>query len=216
MATSDTVYVPKMVAGNFSPPSSYTTGGVLLDLSADFSFLNALKLDVETLGVLMPVIQVHTYNSDLAGAFAQGKAVIKFMRCRYDKTTVGAVASLPGGVTAQSAKFAAGTTTGSSHTHSIDHDHPSTTSGVVIPQGGAGNNPDAAVGGPDLVGHTHTVDIAAFTGTSGAATHTHDRSFEYDHDHSITTTETAGVLTEVANGTDLSATVFRYLAYGQG
>jgi len=213
MATSDTVTVPKIKVGNWSPPASYTTGGVELDLSVAFSFLNAVKLEVETIGSLMPVMQVHSYNVDTSGAFAQGKAVIKLLRVRYDKITVGAVSGVPSGVTARNTKFAAGTTTGSGHTHAIDHDHPSVT--TATPTVG-GTGADGALGGVAVVGHTHTVDIANFIGSNTSATHTHDRSFEYDHDHGITHTETAASYVEVAAGTDLSTTVFRYRAYGQG
>lgn len=77
------------------------------------------------------------------------------------------------------------------HTHSIDHDHPSFTSGsggqASIPNGGYGlvrksngesvttdGNHDVTTGEPDLVAqpsgwsHTHSIDVPNYIGTSGS------------------------------------------------
>lgn len=212
MSVQDTVTVPKIVYGNKSGPASYATGGFELDLTADFRFIDFLTVEIETNGSLVPSRFRYTRNQDTAGAFAPGKAVIKIMREQYDKLTFGNVSGLPGGVTAQSVKFAAATTTGSGHTHSIDHDHPSATSGTP---NAAGGSVGAAIGGAAHSEHTHTVDIASLTGTSGSQTHTHDRSFEYDHDHSLTETTTDTALAEVSATTNLSTSTLRYFAVGQ-
>ena len=212
MAVLDNINNVKASAGNISGPASYATGGFLLDLSATFSTLGSVELAIETLGSLMPVEYELTLNKDLSGVFAPGKAVIKLTRARYDKGTIGNVSGQPGGVTIQASKTATGTTTGSSHTHAIDHDHPSTTS--ATPTAGGTNGVNSALGQPAISTHTHDVDIAAFVGSSGASTHTHDRSFEYAHDHSNTQTSTNNTATEVASTTDLSGTTWRYFAIG--
>lgn len=211
MAVVDTINNIKVTAGNISPPASYVAGGFLLDLSSTFSFFGNAELAIETAGSLMPIEYEITPNRDTTGAFAPGKAVIKLVRVRYDRATFGNVSNNPSGTTIQASKTATATTTGSSHTHSIDHDHPATTSSTPV-AGGDGVN--AALGQPGIATHTHSVDIPAFTGSSGASTHTHDRSFEYDHNHSTTQVSTNATATEVAAGTDLSTTVFRYAAYG--
>lgn len=212
MATSDVVTVPKIAVGNVSPPASYATGGFLLDLSASFVNLGAVRLSVETLGSLPPCHFQILYNVDTTGAQAFGKCVIKIMRHRYDKASLGAVSGIPGGTATQSALFAAGTTTGSSHTHSINHDHPATNSGVAVAAGGA-----ATSGAVNMVNHIHSVDVAAFTGSSGANTHSHNRAFQYEHNHSFTeTANTDATITELAATTNLSTTVFRYMAVGLG
>ena len=79
-----------------------------------------------------------------------------------------------------------------SHTHTIDHDHPSFTSGsggdenisngefgLIRKSAGESNTTDGVndttAGEPDLVtspsgwAHTHTIDVPSFSGTSGAA-----------------------------------------------
>lgn len=211
MAVIDNINNVKVSAGNVSGPASYATGGFELDLSATFSFLGSLELAVETLGSLMPVEYEITLNRNSSGAFAQGKAMIKLTRVRYDKATIGNVSGNPGGTTVQASKTATGTTTGSSHTHAIDHNHPSVTSSTPT-AGGDGVN--AAIGQPAISTHTHDVDLANFTGNSGSQTHTHDRSFEYDHNHSNTQTSTNGTATEVASTTNLSTTTWRYFAIG--
>lgn len=152
-------------------------------------------------------------NVDSAGSETFGKAMVKLVRERFDHATVGNVSGNPAGTTVQAALFAAGTTTGSSHTHAFDHDHPieSTTStnaaGLGVATGGAFNIDD----------HSHTFDVANFVGTTTATTHAHNRAFEYDHDHSVSApTVTDVAATEVASGTDLRAVTFTMAAYGFG
>lgn len=213
MPTLDTVTVPKIKAVNLSGPSSYTTGGFTADFSADFSFVRSVRLVIETRGNLVSdMYEVTAYNQDNTGAFAQGKCVIKLNKDMYDKMTMGNVSSQPGGVTVQASKTSTGTTSGSSHTHAIDHNHPSVESGAVATAQLA--NWNTAVGGGPLAAHTHTFDLDNFTGSSGANTHTHARSFEYAHTHPITQAETNVTITEVANATNLSTTVWRALVIG--
>lgn len=212
MATSDSVVIPFIVFGNKSGPASYAAGGFELDLTAQLSFVRYLSMEIETVGSLPSDEYEVLLNRDTAGVFAPGKAVIRLLRDRYDKTTAGAVSGQPASVTVQAAKFAAANTTGSSHTHSIDHDHPSTVSSTPT---AAGAGVDAALAQPAVAGHTHAIDVPNFVGSSTATTHTHDRSYEYAHGHSLgTVTDTAVSLVEVANATNLSTTTWRYLACG--
>lgn len=212
MSVSDSVSVPFIAYGNKSGPASYATGGFELDLTAQLSFVRYLSLEIETVGSLASDEYEVLLNRDTSGVFAPGKAVIRLLRDRYDKTTVGAVTGEPGSVSVRASKFATATTSGSSHTHSIDHDHPSTTSGTPT---AAGSGVDAAAAAAAVAGHTHSVDVANFTGNSAATTHTHDRSWEYEHGHAVgTVTDTAVSLVEVANATNLSTTTWRYFAVG--
>lgn len=209
----DTVTIPKIVVGNVSGPASYAAGGFELDLSASFAVLHFFKPVIETAGVLEAEEFEVGINQDTTGALSYGKVVIKIYRDRYDKFSIGAVSGLPAGTATQAAKFAAGTTTNSSHTHTIDHDHPATVSAAMTAAGGAVVS-NAAGGAMEL--HTHSVNVPNFTGNSGANTHSHERSFEYEHSHSFTDAETDISLVEVAAATDLSGVTFRYIAAGYG
>lgn len=213
MPVTNITAIPKITTGNISGPASYSAGGFTLDLSASFSSLNFLKLIEETPGALPDVEYEVLMDRTASGAVAYGQVAIKLVRPRYDKFSIGNVTGLPSGVTAQTSKFAAATSTGSSHTHSTTHDHPATNSSTPT---AAGLGVDSAAGRPDIAGHTHSVDVPSEVFTSGASTHAHDRSFEYNHGHGTTQAETDATLTEVANGTNLSAVTWRYLAVGQG
>lgn len=212
MATSDTVTCPQIVAGTMAGPASYTAGGYVHDLSASLSFLNFYQPTFANLmaGVTSVRFEI-TLNNDGTG-FAQGKALVKVLRVRYDKPTVGTVASLPAGVAAQSVKFAAAASE-TGHGHGVDHDHAAaSTSGFVAGGGGV-----ATGGGTNLQGHNHSADIGAYTGnTTSNNGHPHDRSFEYIHTHAAgATTVTDVVTSEIAAGTNLSSITFGYLAMGQ-
>lgn len=214
MATLDAGTGAKVKAYSFSGPASYATGGFLLDASADFSWIGMVDLVVVTRGVLPAVDHELLLNRDLSSVEAFGKATIKLVRGRYDKATFGAVTGQPGGVTVQAAKTAAGTSTGSSHTHTINHDHPSVESADVTAAGTIGVLLAAAGGA--MRSHTHTFDVPAFTGSAINNQHFHDRSFEYDHAHSLTTATADLTAAEIANATDLSGVSFRALVYGFG
>lgn len=212
MAVQDTINNKDVATGNVSGPASYAAGGFVLDLSATFSTLEFLEMAVTTIGPNLPSFHLEiALNRDATG-FAQGKALIKVMRDRYDKATAGNVSGEPGGVSVRAAKFATGETTGSAHTHSIDHDHPITTSSTPV---AGGNGVNSGVGGIAIADHTHDVDVAAFAGsTPSDGTHTHDRSFEYDHNHSVTNVQTTSTSVEITAGTDLSGTTWRFLGVG--
>lgn len=213
MAVTDSVVVPKIKSYTVNGDSSYSTStGVVLDFTADFSLIRGVLISLETRGSLSGVDwNLGDMNQDRSNTFSPGKTFLILRSAKYDKMTLGNVSGLPSGVTAQTSKFAAGTTTGSSHTHTIDHNHPATESGVPIIVNG---QPNATAGGVAITNHTHTVDLANFTGSSAANTHTHDRSFEYNHTHPINQSETDAALTEVTNGTNLSTTVWRVMVIG--
>lgn len=215
MAVQDTVTIPKYHTQDLTGPASYASPGIVVDMSTTFAFLRYVEPAITTVGNLPPCKYEITLN-DNQGTYAMGKATIKLMRDRYDKQANGAgemdITGKPSGVTVRTVKFATAESTNSPHTHSIDHDHPSATSGTPT-AGGDGVN--AALGLPAISTHTHTVDVAAFTGsTPSSGQHTHDRSFEYDHNHSVTTTSTRMTATEISNGTNLSTTVWKLLVIG--
>lgn len=211
MAIQDTVTIPVLIAGNVSGPASYAAGGFLIDLTASVSFIRFLSVEIEVEGSIVSDEYEALCNRDLSGNFAPGKAVVKLLMDRYDKTTIGSVSGNPSGTTVQAALAQAATITGSSHGHGMNHDHPSATSSTPTAISGGVN---AAVGGnPNMSGHSHAVDIPLFIGGTGLTEHTHQRAFEYEHSHSIgTVTETNATLTEVSAGTNLSTTTFRYFA----
>ncbi len=213
-AVADTTTGAKVKVYNVSGPASYATGGFLLDASADFSWIGYVDVQITAPGVLGPIQTEFLLNRDLSSVEAYGKATLKLVRGRYDKATMGAPAGNPAGTAVQAALFAAATTTGSSHTHTIDHDHPSVTSATETAAGTLGVN--LAAGGGNMVGHTHNFDVPAFTGSSAAATHAHNRSFEYDHSHNKTEAAANISAIEVANGTNISTTTFAVLVYGFG
>ncbi len=211
MAVSDTGTGAKTYAASVSGPASYAAGGFLVDFSSQFTHLGYLEPLVVTRGVLPSVQYEITLNRNLAGTYSPGQAVVKVMRDRYDRAVNGAVSGNPASTTVQAALTAAATTTGSGHTHSMNHDHPSTTSTVNTTGGAA---VVSAGGGPALLSHTHTVDLANFTGSTASATHTHNREFEYDHDHPLTTADTVYAYTEIAAATNLSGGTWKMLAGG--
>lgn len=212
MAVTDTINNKDVFTGDVNGPASYSTGGFVVDLSASLSTLEYLELAITTVGANLPPCHYEIQLNRDASAFAQGKALVKIMRDRYDEASVGNVSGEPGGVSVRAAKFATGLSTGSSHTHGINHDHPIATSAVPT-AGGDGVN--AGIGGLSIADHTHTVDVASFTGTTpSGGTHSHDRSIEYDHNHSVTNTQTNSASVEITAGTNLSGTTWRFLAVG--
>jgi len=196
------VYADKVVG-----PSSYPTGGFVIDCSVTVSSLNFLKLALDTLGNL-PCCRVDvTLNSP-----ANGKATVKLLKLLYTRVaSFGNVQSQPAGVTIQTASGQTSSSE-SSHTHAIDHDHPSFTSAAPTASGGSVN---LNAVGPNMSTHTHTLDLPNFTGTSGAgSSHNHTDNTLYDHRHVETHTNTDFTETEVSNGTDLSGTIWNVFATG--
>lgn len=189
----------------FVGPSSYTTGGFVVDLDATFSSLNALKLAVETVGANLPVCHYEiTLNSP-----SPGRATVKIMRHRFDQVTaIGNVTNQPAGV---SILAASGGVSGSesTHTHSINHDHGSFSSAI---NGTGGGQVLLNAVGPNLEQHTHTLDLPAFVGTSGSGSaHTHQDNSIYQHGHSITYAGTNLASVELPNSTNLGMPYFRSL-----
>lgn len=182
-------------------PSSYTTGGLDLDLTNTFSSINSASVYIKkgtrgSLGIGCIEIREDVPSS--------GHLTIKFLKDQYTKaTSFGNVSGQPSGVTVQATSGQAGTSE-SSHTHAIDHDHPSFASGTPAASGAGVLSQTLGVAHNT---HTHTLDLPAFTGTSGAGTsHNHTDNSLYAHSHSLTHTDTSFTLTEIANATNLSAT----------
>lgn len=201
------------VVGTVSGPASYSTGGFVVDLSADLTDVDFLALSLLTPGNLPPCHLEYALNTPSAG-----KVTVKVMRHRYDRlTSVDAVSNPPSGVTVQTAS---GQTVAaeSAHTHSVDvnHDHGSANSGVSA---SAAINPTAGVGGTvDSLGHVHPVDLPALGTTSktssAGSSHTHTDDNLYAHNHAVTRNETDAASVELAAATDLSGATWAYMAVG--
>lgn len=211
MSVSDSVTVPIVTYGNVSGPASYATGGFLLDLSATYSFIKFLSIEIETPGTILSDEYEIALNQDTTGAFAPGKAVIKLLVDKYDKMSVGNVSGNPASTTVEASKTATATTTGSSHNHTMNHDHPNTTSSTPT---ASGVGVATTVGGIAQTTHTHDVDVAAYTGNTSSDTHTHNRSFEYDHSHGTTSGLSDITPVEPTVGTNFSTVTWRYFAVG--
>lgn len=190
-------------------PSSYATGGFVIDLSATYSSLNSLRLMLKkgTRGNLGIGRLRITLNSPTAG-----KATVVCEKHRYDRiTAVGNVANQPAGVTVVTTSGEKGTAE-ATHTHATDHDHASFTSSVPTDAGGQVN---LAALGPNTDAHTHTLNLPNLTGTSGAGTsHDHADDSIYQHDHAETHAVTNVAVAEIANATNLSASLWFGLATG--
>lgn len=211
MAIQDTVTIPKIVGGSVSGPASYATGGFVLDLSATFSFLRFLSIEITTFTGLQCDDYEVILNQDTAGTFSPGKAVIKLLNHPYDKFSVGNVTGNPGGTATQSALFAAGTTSGSSHVHDMTHGHVASSSTPVA----SGSGVATTIGGVAHSEHTHdSMIVPDYSGNTGSSTHTHNRDYEYDHVHSRTNTETTITPVEVGSGTNVASAAWRYIAVG--
>lgn len=200
-----TTYNQHTIAFEWTEDASYPTGGFVVDLTKTFSTINFFDNPIVkkgSRGANLPAVRYEiTRNSPVAG-----KATIKIVRKRYDRTsTVGNVSGQPVGVTVQATSGVASSSE-SSHTHSIDHNHGSFTSGAAST--GAGQVL-LDVLGPSLATHTHTLDLPNLTGTSGAGTsHNHTDNSIYAHSHSITQTSTSYASSELPNGTNLSGTTW--------
>lgn len=195
----------KVETDSFSGPASYSTGGITI--ATGLASVDHLKLFVSVPGAnLPPCVFVYSRSG--------GNVTVKLMRRRYDKLTgIGAVTGLPAGV---SSAATSGQTyvTEQSHTHSIEHDHGSVTSGTPI--AGGGGVTLQAVSPTSISTHTHPFDVPNFTGDSGipSVAHTHTWNNLYQHQHSTTLTETDPALSELPAGTNLSGATFAYRAIG--
>ena len=205
----------KIKAYSVSGPASYSTGGFTHDASADFSTIKFVRPVVTTPGSLPPCDFEIDVDKTQAGTEAFGQCAIKIVRERYDRATISSITGLPAGVTGQASKFAAATTTGSSHTHDFSHGHTvesATPDTDVSTEGG-----DTAIGGTPINVHTHTATRTSNILGSTSTTHTHLKSFEYEHDHPLaSTTVTDVAATELAAATNISTTTFSLIIYGFG
>lgn len=204
-------YNQHTIADEYVGPSSYPTGGFVIDLTPTYSSLNSLDLVVKkgSRGANLPAVMYEiTLNSP-----ANGKATVKVMRKRYERTTsVGNSANAPVGVTIQTVSGQS-STAGTSHTHDYDHDHaPVTSSGPT--------NSGAAVLlnalGPNHSTHTHVFDMAFHLGlvTGTESAHTHVDNTVYQHGHDVTYTTNNVIQSELSNATNLSGTTWYICATG--
>ena len=217
MATlADRVTGLKIKSYSITAPASYATGGFLVDATADFNSIGFMSVGVLIRGSLPACSYEMLHDMDLSSVEAFGKGVVKIVTGTFDKASMGNVSGEPGSVGVRSSKFAAANSTGSAHTHTMNHDHPSVTSGNESTAGTLGVL--LAAGGGNMRNHNHVFDVASFSGSTDSAgsTHTHDRSFEYEHSHGNTQAATDITLGELANGTNISTTIFMVTVYGFG
>ena len=198
-----------VVTGEYTGPASYPTGGFVIDLSASYSAVNSIELAVKTVGANLPV----AHYEFLHDTPDPGKITVKVMRHRYSRlSSIGNVQNQPASVTVQ-ATAGVSSSAGTSHTHAIDHDHGSFSSGV--PASFSVTSLVNVVGPAGYEDHTHALDLPNLTGTSGTeAAHTHADNSIYEHQHSISHVATNHTSVELANATNLSGTIWYLLATG--
>lgn len=190
-------------------PSSYATGGFVLDFTSTFSSLNSLRLCIKkgTRGN----VPFGRFDVDLDSP-GPGKATIIIRG--YNQTRVSSfdnVSGQPAGVTVQ-ATSGQSVTSESAHTHDATHDHAAQLSAAMT-AAGAGVDTDALA--PAIDTHTHSVDVPSMTVTTGAGTsHNHVDNSIYAHTHTLTHTVTNVGESQLTAGTDLSATTFYIAATG--
>ena len=178
---------------NVSPPNAgaggYPAGGFVLDLSSRFSALHAFEIEIETPGSLPSgsLWEISRNTPD------PGKVRIKLVRGRYNQATLGDMSAQnpPSGVTLQTASGAQ-VASESAHTHSASANQGTN----VI--GGSGD----------------TAQVGAVTSAGSAHTHTDNNLYQHGHLVTQTPTDLSGV--EITAASDLSSTVFRYVAIGVG
>lgn len=191
-------------------PSSYATGGFIIDLSATYSSLNFFNVAVKKGTRGNVPFGRFRYLLDTPTAGKVTVVVEKYQQERvssYDNIT-----SQPAGVTIQTVAGQTSTSE-SSHTHTIDHDHASFGSGAPS-VAGASVLLDAT-GPTGSLAHTHNLNLPALAGTSGTGTgHNHTDNTLYEHQHILTYISTNVTVTELPNTTNLSATTFLCMASG--
>lgn len=204
-----TTYNQYTIFAEKTGPSSYTTGGFVIDLTSTFSSLNSFKA----------VVKKGTRGNVPFGRFeillnspTSGKVTVLVRKYQQEKVTaIGNVTGQPAGVTVQTSSGQVGASE-SSHTHDATHDHAAQASAAMT-AGGAGVDTDA--GAPAINTHTHSVDVPSMSVTTGAGgSHNHTDNSLYAHSHSLTHTATNTTQAELANATDLSATTFYICATG--
>lgn len=204
-------YNQHTIADFFKGPSSYATGGIVVDLTKTYSSVNHFSWTVKTRGANLPGCSyIYLLNSPV-----DGKVTVKIMHKRYNEAVfidfINA-GSQPTGITIQATSGVASSSE-SVHTHSIDHNHASFSTGAAS---NAGAEALLDVLGPSVgTTHTHTFDLPNFTGTSGAgSSHNHTDNSIYAHQHSLSYTETDYLAVELANATNLSGTEWTLMATG--
>lgn len=176
-------------------PASYATGGFVV--TTTLASVDSFAVQVASAGANLGRV-----DFDVAlNSPAAGQVTVKVIRRNYDKlTTLGAVTSLPSGVTSRATS--GGTyDNDAAHTHALDHNHAAATSST--PNAAGGGTPTGLNG--NVSSHTHSFDPPNHTGNTGAGdSHTHTWDKIYEHQHVVTNTATNAVATELAAGTDLS------------
>lgn len=190
-------------------PSSYATGGFVIDLRSTYSTINFFKL-VPKKGARgsMPLSRIR-YRLNVPSA---GQVTVMFYRYTYVRVSaVGNVSGQPSGVTVRATS---GGTSSSENAHTHTHTHGHTGTSSTPTAGGAGTALNAL--GPNMSSHTHAVTISDTLFTSGIGTsHNHLDNTIYQHSHSLTEVATALTLTEYTNtNTDLATTTFYGYATG--
>lgn len=192
-------------------PSSYTTGGFVIDLSATYSSLNNVVLIVKkgSRGTLPAGRLEYLPNTP-----DPGKVTVKVRKYQFDQvSSIGNVQNQPSGVTVQGSSGVA-TSSEAAHTHSMAHDHAAQASTATTTTG-AGVNSSLITLGQNVTTHTHSVDVPNFTGNTGAgSSHNHVDNNLYAHSHTDTLTDTNLAASEVANATDLSSVTWLGMATG--
>lgn len=186
---------------------TYTTGGFVI--TTTLSTIASFAVRLKTIGANLGQAQFDVaFNSPGAG-----QATIKVMQETFDRLTgIGSITGLPSGVTLRSSS--GGTYDTTSHTHDMSHNHGATPASTT--PAGANAATLAVALQPAVTTHTHTLDLATFSGNFVAETaHTHTWNNIYQHQHILTNTATDLTATELANGTDLSASVFDFIATDQ-
>lgn len=186
-------------------PSSYdSTNGIVLDLSATYSSLNACQVIPKkgARGVLVSTRYRYVLNSPSAG-----KVSIFIDKHQYDAaSSIGNVSGQPAGVNVEAASGVVSSAE-AAHVHTMDHNHPAESTTIVV--SGVGVNSSLITVGVNVSTHTHSVDVPNFTGnTSAGSSHTHVDSNIFQHQHVATLTPTKMRLVTLPNATNLSTTTW--------
>ena len=205
---SGVTYNQWTIFSEYIGPTSYTTGGFVIDLDPTYSSLNFVNLAIKTRGANLPLSR-YEYQLNTP---AIGQVTVKIMKKMYDRvTSVGNITNEPASVTVQASSGVASSSE-SAHLHTIDHDHASFASAT---NGTGGGQVLLDALGPQMEAHTHTLDLPNYTGNSGAGTsHNHTDNSIYQHQHGATHTATNLTSTELANATNLSGTTWYLVAHG--
>lgn len=185
-------------------PASYTGGGftVVTTLTTVASF----DAWIDTAGPNLGAVSFEfILNSPSAGSVK-----VKVLQEKFNLLdSLGGPTGLPAGVTSP-ASSGSNVATETPHSHAIDHDHPIVTSGLL--SGGLGTVTQALLNAVNSSTHTHTVDLALLTGTSGTQTHQHTWNNIYAHAHTVTQSTVDVGLTQIIGGTNLSGALLNYIA----